>query len=183
MKGLHLAVDELDGVDEQSARVFRAFLATLRLHRRLMMTTLATHGTHPGQAVCLRVLAGDDGITQRDLAAALHIARPTASKMLAAMERAGLIARRPDEADQRLTRVYLTASGRDLEAELRGVAHAYIDETIGALPENDRRELARLLEDLGASISRAIAVHGGDAGAAGDGGTTAGRPAAGEPAP
>jgi len=67
---------DLDGVDDLSAGVFRAFLAALRLHRQLMVKTLAGHGTHPGQAVCLRLLATHDGITQRDLATALHLSRP-----------------------------------------------------------------------------------------------------------
>ena len=47
----------------------------------------------------LRFLSVNDGITQRDLAEALHVARPTVTKMLNAMEKAGLVRRRPDAAD------------------------------------------------------------------------------------
>jgi DNA-binding MarR family transcriptional regulator len=146
----------LEGVDELSAQVFRAFHATLRLHKQLMTKTLAAHGTHTGQAACLRSLAAHDGITQRDLADTLHLSRPTVSKMLKGLEKAGAVERRPDAVDQRLTRVLLTESGRALELELRGASAGYVNETIGALPADDRRELARLLEELGASISRAL---------------------------
>jgi DNA-binding MarR family transcriptional regulator len=152
---VELSPPHLEGVDELSAEVFRALHATLRLHKQLMTRTLAAHGTHPGQATCLRLLAVHDGITQRDLAEALHLARPTVSKMLQAMEKAGVVERRPDETDQRLTCVKLTAAGRALERDLRAVAADYVNETIGTLPEGDRRELARLLDDLAASISRA----------------------------
>ena len=152
---VELSPPHLEGVDELSAEVFRALHATLRLHKQLMTRTLAAHGTHPGQATCLRLLAVHDGITQRDLADALHLARPTVSKMLQAMEKAGAVERRPDETDQRLTCVKLTAAGRALERDLRAVAADYVNETIGTLPEGDRRELARLLDDLAASISRA----------------------------
>jgi DNA-binding MarR family transcriptional regulator len=152
---VELSPPHLEGVDELSAEVFRALHATLRLHKQLMTRTLAAHGTHPGQATCLRLLAVHDGITQRDLADALHLARPTVSKMLQAMEKAGVVERRPDETDQRLTCVKLTAAGRALERDLRAVAADYVNETIGTLPEGDRRELARLLDDLAASISRA----------------------------
>lgn len=148
----------LEGVDEQSARVFRAFLRTLRLHRRLMIKTMAGHGTHPGQAICLRLLQDNDGATQRDLAAELHIARPTMSKMLGGMEKAGFVERRPDERDQRLTRVFLTADGRELAHELGTVAGAMINETIGSLPESDRAELARLLEELGSRMAAVAAA-------------------------
>ena len=151
-----LAHDELEGVDELSLRVFRAFLNALRLHRQLMIGALAERDTHPGQAVCLRFLSANDGITQRDLADALHVARPTVSKMLQTMEKAGFIERRPDRDDQRLTRVFLTSAGRKLESGLRAVSAATINETVGALSESDRRELGRLLEALSASISAAI---------------------------
>ena len=152
-----LAFEELEGVDELSARVFRAFLNALRLHRQLMIAALSELDTHPGQAICLRFLSANDGITQRDLADALHLARPTVSRMLQAMEKAGAIERRSDEHDQRLTHVYLTARGREVEAAFRTVSAGVINETIGSLPERDRRELERLLGGFGDSISKAIA--------------------------
>lgn len=150
-------LSRLDGVEELPARVFRGFLKAVRLHRRLMAQTMAEHGTHPGQAMCLWVLEGNDGITQRDVTDALQLARPTVSKMLKTMEQAGLVERRPDPHDQRLVRVSLTSAGRRLASDLREVAAAHIGETIGALPERDLEELARLLEELSARIARVLA--------------------------
>jgi DNA-binding MarR family transcriptional regulator len=152
---LTVTIPELDGVDELSARVFRAFLGTAKLHVQLMMHTLADSGTHPGQLMCLRLLTVNDGAAQRDLADMLHVARPTVTKMLQGMEKSGLVDRRADEADQRLTRVYLTGTGRRAAKEMGVVAAEYVNATIATLPEADRRELARLLEELGASITRA----------------------------
>lgn len=149
--------DKLEGVDDLSADVFRAFLGVLALHRRLMMQALADRGVHPGQALCLRLLAANDGIAQRDLAAALYVARPTVTRMLHSMEKAGLVRRRPDAVDQRLTRVELTEAGRAEELRMRAAAADYVNATVATLPEADRRELARLLEDLGACIARATA--------------------------
>jgi DNA-binding MarR family transcriptional regulator len=151
--------ESLDGVDDLSSRVFRAFVGALRLHRRLMMQALADRGIHHGQAMCLRLLIVNEGIAQRDLAKALHVAPPTLTKMLHSMEKAGLVRRRPDAADARLTRVELTEAGRAEEKEMRVVAAGYVNTTIGALPEDDRRELARLLEALGDSIERASAAR------------------------
>ena len=155
--------ESLDGVDELSSDVFRAFIATLRLHRRLMMQALADRGIHPGQAMCLRLLIANDGITQRDLAKAMYVAPPTLTKMLHSMEKAGLVRRRPDAADARLTRVELTDAGRAEEKEMRTAAAEYVNATIGTLPEDDRRDLARLLEALGATIERAAAARETDA--------------------
>ena len=51
---------------------------------------------------------------------------------------------------------------------MNAAAADYVNSTIATLPEADRRELARLLEELGASIQRADAAR--DAGACvGDG--------------
>jgi len=150
---------DLEGVDDLSSRVFRAYGGTLRLHRRLMMQALADRGIHPGQAMCLRLLAANDGIVQRDLADALHVARPTVTKMLNSMEKAELVRRRPDAVDARLTRVELTDAGRAQEKQMRVAAADYVNATIATLPEGDRRELARLLEELGASIERAAAAR------------------------
>ncbi len=151
--------ETLEGVDELSSQVFRAFLATMRQHGRLMMQEMRDHGLHHGQAMCLRLLSANDGITQRDLAGALHVARPTVTKMLNSMEKAGLVRRRPDAADARLTCVELTQAGRAEEKKMNLAAADYVNATIATLSERDRRELARLLEELGASIKRASAAR------------------------
>ena len=161
----------LDGTDELSARVFRAFIKTLRLHQRLMFAAMRDRDMHPGQAFCLRLVVENDGMTQRDLAAGLHIAAPTISRMLQSMEKAGLVKRLQDVADQRLTRVFATSAGHELEERLRAVAAAYVNQTIGHLPEADRRELARLLEKLGSQMDAELATCGAEQRADGAPGT------------
>ena len=145
---------ELAGVDDLSAEAFRAFVTTARLHFKHMVASMAGSRTHHGQAMCLRLLSVDDGATQRDIALELHVAPPTVSKMLTAMERSGLVERRPDAADQRLTRVYLTEAGREREREMGLAVGEYVNATFATLPEDERRELVRLLGKLRASIAR-----------------------------
>jgi len=161
--------ETLDGVDELSSDVFRTLMATMRQHGRLMMQEMRDHGLHHGQVMCLRLLSANDGITQRDLAGALHVARPTVTKMLNSMEKAGLVRRRPDTADARLTCVELTDAGRAEEKKMNLAAADYVNSTIATLPEADRRELARLLDKLGASIKLAAAAREAGAAAEEDG--------------
>jgi DNA-binding MarR family transcriptional regulator len=150
---------ELEGVDELSARAFRAFLATAKLHFKNMMATMAGSRTHPGQAMCLRLLSVNDALSQRDMARMLHVSPPTVSKMLSTMEKAGLVERKPDEADQRLTRVYLTAAGRERSEEMGAAVGEYVNATFAMLTERERRDLARLLDKLSARISEAAAAQ------------------------
>jgi DNA-binding MarR family transcriptional regulator len=147
-------IPELEGVDELSAQAFRAFIGTARLHLKHMVGTMAGSGAHPGQAMCLRLLSCNEGATQRDLARMLHVAPPTVSKMLRAMERGGLVERRPDGADQRLLRVYLTDTGREHEQEMGAAVGEYVNATFAALSEKERRELTRLLDKLADRIVR-----------------------------
>ena len=77
--------------------------------------------------------------------------------MVGSMEKAGLVRRRPDAADARLVRVELTDAGRAQERAMRAAAGEYVERTFGALPENERLELARLLEKLGDRIEQAAA--------------------------
>jgi DNA-binding MarR family transcriptional regulator len=150
---------DLAGVDPASQGAVQALMGTMQLQRRLMHKLLAETGgpdTRPGQAMCMRVLAAHDGITQRDLADRLSLARPTVTTMLQRMEKAGQVERSVDPQDQRLTRVHLTPAGRELEAHLRAVFAAHIRMTFGLMSEQDRRELERLLRALSENAARAL---------------------------
>jgi DNA-binding MarR family transcriptional regulator len=64
------------------------------------------------------------------------------------MEAAGVVERRTDEHDQRITRLFLTPQGRELAGRVREVHAQVIANTVGQLAEDDRRELLRLLTIL-----------------------------------
>jgi DNA-binding MarR family transcriptional regulator len=120
-------------------------MRALAAHRQLMFRVLAGEDAHPGQALCLRMLAERDDISQRELARSLHLSAPTVTAMLQRMERAGTIVRRPDAEDQRITRVHLTPVGRARERDLRAILGRAIGGILDPIPEPDRRELERLL--------------------------------------
>jgi DNA-binding MarR family transcriptional regulator len=145
---------ELEGVDDLSERAFRTFITTARLHFKHMMGAMAGGHARHGQAMCLRLLSVNEGATQREIAHMLHVAPPTVSKMLSAMEKSGLVERRADQSDQRLTRVYLTDAGREHDSEIAVAVGKYVNATFGALSERDRRDLSRLLDKLGANIAK-----------------------------
>jgi len=148
---------ELAGLDDTSVALFRALRNSMRLHRQFMQRRLGATDIHPGQGMCLNALLRHDGMPQRDLADALHVAPPTLSRMLRSMETAGLVERRDDEADQRLSRVHLSAAGRALAEQARAALADHIPVALAALSPAERVELAHLLDKLSASIARSLA--------------------------
>jgi DNA-binding MarR family transcriptional regulator len=153
---------DLEGVDELSLGVYEAWGRTLHLQRQLAMRMLPEKHLHPAQARCLWAISANDGISQRDLADLLHVSRPTVSIMLQNLEKAGLIEKRAHPEDQRITCICLTGAGRDLALRLRAFHREYINVTIGAMSEKDRRDFERLLTILRANIERAIESQDGD---------------------
>lgn len=147
---------EFEGVDELTGEVFQAFRRAIHLQRQLVLKTLAAKGGHHGEAFCLRALAENDGLSQRDLATMLHLSRPRVTKLLQAMETAGTIERRTDERDRRLTRVFVTEEGRRRERELHAGWADHVNQTIGVLSESDRRELGRLLNEISDHTARIL---------------------------
>ncbi len=147
---------EIRGVDPLSLQVFHAFFKAMRLHRQLMFRTMSERDIFPGQAGCLWVISNHDGIPQRDLAQRLHVARPTITVMLQKMEASGLIARQPDEDDQRLTRIYLTDAGRRLQDEMDLAMASFINASFGKMSAGDLEEFDRLLGELCSIIGREL---------------------------
>ena len=102
----------------------------------LMMQALADHGIHPGQAMCLRLLIANDGITQRDLARALHVAPPDGDQdaALDGEGRAGAASsRRRATPGSRASSSPTPAARRS--SEMRAAAAEYVNATIATLPE------------------------------------------------
>jgi DNA-binding MarR family transcriptional regulator len=98
------------------------------------------------------ILGGGEPTAIGELADAAGVSAPTATRMLAGLEEAGLVARRRDPADRRCVYVHLTEEGR---ARVRGKAERIARrrrELFAALSPGERREAARLLSSLAAAV-------------------------------
>ncbi|WP_282940004.1 MarR family transcriptional regulator [Paenibacillus sp. RC67] len=84
----------------------------LKLHRQSVDKLIQEYEVYPGQPPLLLRLAEQDGQIQKELASNIHIQPATLTVMITRMEKVGLVERRADSADQRISRVYLTDKGR-----------------------------------------------------------------------
>ena len=90
-----------------------------RIFRNKMRESCELDGvmSQPGARLVLSVLAIEDGINQRELVARTHLRAPSVSVIIKKMVAEGMVELRTDENDMRITRVYLTDHGRDVDFE------------------------------------------------------------------
>ena len=91
---------------ERDLRVIREII-----RRPLDIEIARNHLTGPQQSV-MRVLVHGDGASLKELSAQLGLAHSTVSGIVDRLAARGLIERRPDEEDARLTRIFVTAPVR-----------------------------------------------------------------------
>jgi DNA-binding MarR family transcriptional regulator/GNAT superfamily N-acetyltransferase len=97
------------------------------------------------QARILFELAQRDGVAASVLAEALDLDPSYLSRMLKALERAGLVLRARDRGDARRQSLALTAAGRAAFAELDRRSRDEVAALLGRLAEDDRRRLVRAM--------------------------------------
>jgi DNA-binding MarR family transcriptional regulator len=87
-----------------------------------------------------------------ELACAAGVSAPTATRMLAGLEREALVERRACTRDRRVVRVGLTAEGAERMTRKRDRMQARHEDLYRSLEPGERAQAARLLERLAAAI-------------------------------
>jgi DNA-binding MarR family transcriptional regulator len=96
--------------------------ALARLLEKEWSAAFSDVGLTPPQAFMLRLVLDQPGLSQRELADAMTIARPTATRVLDGLERRKLIKRHAGEADAREQRIHPTADADAIRAELNAAS-------------------------------------------------------------
>ena len=102
----------------------------------------------------LSVLARNEGINQCSLADLLEVEAVTAGRMIDRMQDAQLVERRPDPADRRAWRLFLTERGAELVDTLRPLALETYEIALAGIDESERQHLQALLEKMRANLLR-----------------------------
>lgn len=74
---------------------------------------------HPRQVPMLHLLGRKEGLSQREISSEMRIKPPTVAVSIKRMEKAGLIIRKADDKDQRMSRIYLSPKGRELNGNVQ----------------------------------------------------------------
>jgi DNA-binding MarR family transcriptional regulator len=125
-----------------------------RLARRMRQQAGAE--LSPTQGAALATIDCHGPLTPSELAARERIQRPTATRVLARLEEAGLVQRTLDPADRRSSLVSTTAAGHELLDSVRDRKDAYLAQRLDRLSPEDLAAveraagiLERMLEESG----------------------------------
>ncbi|MED4286916.1 MarR family transcriptional regulator [Priestia megaterium] len=124
----------LDKISGQMRRNYNQLLQDLNLHA--------------GQDNLLCKLWANDGLTQVQLCEHLKCEPPTVTNMVKALEQKGIVYRQRDETDGRVSRVYLTPEGRDLEGPVNERWRKQQDKLLAGIVPEERLFLRRLMKQM-----------------------------------
>ncbi len=127
---------------------------TCRLNHARMHQLFEELGLFRGQYWILRALWEQDGLTHTELSEHAHVRPATISKTMDRMEKAGLVVRKPDADDQRVSRVHLTSAGRGLQEDVDQIWGQLEAETFDGFSVEERIVLRRSLQQMRDNLAR-----------------------------
>ncbi|HLI01897.1 MAG TPA: MarR family transcriptional regulator [Acidimicrobiales bacterium] len=139
-------------MEEQIPLPSQLRLAVLRLSRRLRQQTVGD--ISPSQLSALASIAKHGEVSLGELAAIERIAPPSMTRIAARLEERGLVSRRVDQADRRVSRVVINPAGNELLAATRTRRDAYLAARLQAFSPEEQQLLAEavpLMERLAAN--------------------------------
>ena len=113
------------------------------------------------QYYLLAKLSRQEGINQVGLADQLEIEPITLARLVDRMEAAGWLERRPDPADRRARRLFLTAKARPVIGQIRIIAAGVYDEALRGLDRAQREQLVDALMVARRNLSEVAAAGEG----------------------
>ncbi len=111
-------------------------------------------GLHTGQDLVIFRLVEEDGLSQSQLAVRLGVEIATVAKMVQRMEKEGLLIRRQDAEDARISRVYLTEKGRRLGEPALHIWQDFDTCLVQGMSQAEQLLFHRLLVQAAANVSR-----------------------------
>lgn len=126
------------------------------LHHIQIDITFGELGLYRGQPQVLMYLQHNNGCTQTELGAMRNVKAATISKVLQRMEHAGLVERRSDPEDQRVSRVYLTPAGYAICEDVQKTLDAMDEKTFVNFTLEERVLLRRFFAQIRENLLSAI---------------------------
>lgn len=141
-------------MDETNERIEQQLTMLMRRVQRIHLSTSSGDMDLDRSAYGILCQLVDEG-PQRvgALAGVFGLDPSTITRQVQALERAGLVARRVDQEDRRASILELTDEGRSALQRTRTYRRERFEQVLADWPQEDRDQLARLLERFNGDIS------------------------------
>ena len=117
-------------------------------HARMRAYDLDGVMSQDSARLIMRELSREEGCSQLDLVRKTHLKAPTVSVTLRRMEAEGLVERRQDAMDMRVTRVYLSPKGKEHHANVMARLHTLDATQMQGFTEEETAQLLHFLERM-----------------------------------
>ena len=111
--------DEKMEAEKREEDLQNLFIRLTHLYFKKAFALVKDTGIHPKQVPLIGLVCCREGISQKEISQALRISPPTVAVSIKRLEKAGIIERRADGKDQRLSRIFLTEKGRAVTGKVR----------------------------------------------------------------
>lgn len=128
--------------------LYLIFNSTIRHYYIRTQKLLEEVGLYPGQPRVLQALWVEDGLSQKEIGEKLNIKPSTVTVMINRMEKAGLVSRRQDKTDLRVSKIYLEKKGIDLKDDIKNISNKVNDETFKGFSEDEKKTMNSYLERI-----------------------------------
>jgi DNA-binding MarR family transcriptional regulator len=118
-------------------------------------------GVIPADVGLLRMIATQPGRSQQSVAEEMGVAPSRVVALVDNVERKGLVERRRNPQDRRNYELHLTAEGTRVMTEMRRVGSAHEADICAALDDDQRAQLAGLLEAIASQQGLTPGIHPG----------------------
>ena len=132
--------------------------AFVRQRRRTMQRYFSSIGMFNGHPAMLFHLRRQPGITQKELAGCMEISKACVATSVRRLEAAGLIRREGDPVDGRVTHLYLTPAGEEMDAACARGRDFLIETLYQGLTEEETAALYTALDKMIRNLQAAAAT-------------------------
>lgn len=113
-----------------------------------LVRALRSETLHPGQMILCQAIEDSPGLSQRELADRIGIKPATVAIMLQKMENSGLINRKADTIDRRISRIFIADRGKEANVTASNLLGEFLSETLGKISREESDAFSKTLSQL-----------------------------------
>ena len=148
-------MNKRSGIAEQADGIERDLGVIRRMLRKPLEAEVAKGGLTAPQVSVMQVVVRNDGINLKDLSQAVNLAHSTVSGIVDRLQKRGMVQRRPDRLDGRISRIHPTSVVMEfVRKEIPALTRRPLEAALGRATPAERnaigqsmRRLRELLDD------------------------------------